>query len=146
MSLKVMGTRLITSKGSKTMPQQHTTTSEQSSFLDLLWGRDLISRFSKYHVIKNKNPKIVSIIVQNRPKCNQTEVFKVSHRHCCCEREDEFIGKKVPKADSGIVLEQFCVIRYVLIIIELKISAKVHAQSLTNISPPKKTSIKKLKS
>ena len=52
--------------------------------------------------------------------------------------EIEFLGKKLPKADSGIVLELFCVIRYVLIIIELKISAKVHAQSLTNISPPKK--------
>ena len=63
-----MGTRLMTWKGSKTMPQQHTTTSAQASFLDLPWGRDLISRFSKYHVILNKNPKIVAIIVQNATK------------------------------------------------------------------------------
>ena len=75
---------------------------------------------------------------RNRPKCNQTEISKVSDRPCHCEQQDEFPGDKVPNTDSGIVFEQFCVIRYVLIIIMLKISAKVPSQLLTAISPPKK--------
>ena len=75
---------------------------------------------------------------QNRPKCNQTEISKVSDRPCHCEQQDEFLGNKVPDTDSGIVFEQFCVIRYVPIIIMLKISAKVPGQLLTAICPPKK--------
>ena len=74
---------------------------------------------------------------RNRPKCNQTDNSKVSDRPCHCEQQDEFLGDKVPNTDSGIVFEQFCVIRYVPIIMMFKISAKVPGQLLTAICLPK---------